>query len=304
MILEIKGVSKSFGKRKVLSDVSFTADAGQITGFLGPNGAGKTTAIKVILGLLKADSGTVTINGYDINAEHDKALHGVGAIVESPDLYTYLTGRENLMQFARIQGVSSDRVEAVAEMVRLQGRLNDKVKGYSLGMRQRLGLAQALLGKPDLLILDEPTNGLDPAGIKELRDVLKDCAASGCAVLVSSHQLSEMELMCNRICIIENGTVIAVRDIGELTKAKQDTGYRYTISVSDTEAALKVASDAGFNVSATDGKIVAMLTNSEAAALNKALILGGVDVIEFEFEHRTLEDAFLEITGGSSAQIK
>ncbi len=203
MVLEMQGLTKFFGKRKVLDNVTVSISKGEILGFIGPNGAGKTTAIKIMLGLLKPDNGEVFINGFDITKNFENALSGVGGIIESPDLYNYLTGYDNLMLTARMYGLGKDRVLEVAEQVKLLGRLNDKVKKYSLGMRQRLGVAQALINKPNLLVLDEPTNGLDPVGIKELRDMLKDLAKSGVAVFISSHQLAEMELICDTFCLIE-----------------------------------------------------------------------------------------------------
>ncbi len=303
MVLEVCGISKSFKMRRVLDNISFTVDSGDITGFLGPNGAGKTTAIKIILGLLYADCGTVRICGHDIASEHDLALANVGAIVESPELYTYLTGRENLMQFARICGVSSDRVTAVAEMVRLSNRLDEKVKNYSLGMKQRLGIAQALLTSPKLLILDEPTNGLDPEGIKELRDILRSCAANGSAVLVSSHQLSEMQLMCNRVCIIENGRIVATRSTEELTSHSAETRTKYIFNTSDTDKTLEILRR--FDPDAhIDGKFAsAMLTAEMSAGSVREMVGAFIDIYTITNDHPTLEDAYLEITGSAPRQI-
>lgn len=303
MVLEVSGVSKNFGARRVLNNVSFNVGEGDITGFLGPNGAGKTTCIKIILGLLKADSGKVRICGHDICDEHELALEGVGAIVESPDLYSYLTGRENLMQFARIYGVSDDRVAAVADMVRLSGRLDEKAKGYSLGMRQRLGIAQALLASPKLLILDEPTNGLDPAGIKELRDILRSCALSGCAVLVSSHQLPELQLMCNKVCIIERGEIIATRSIEEFTLADPSQPRPHRLEVSDTQKALELIKKHDPTASADGNFVTCILPKPAAAAINRELVLAGIEVYSLTSSEPTLEDAYLEITHSAPQQI-
>lgn len=304
MILELKGITKSFDRHTVLSDVSFSVDAGEILGFLGPNGAGKTTAIKIILGLLKADGGEVYINGHSIKTEHDAALMRVGGIVESPDLYAYLSGRENLMQFARIYGVPEERVNEVARIVRLSERINDTVGTYSLGMRQRLGVAQALLHQPNLLILDEPTNGLDPAGIKELRDILRDCAASGCAVLVSSHQLAEMELMCNSLCIIEKGHIIAKQSMSEFVSAgTTDDTHEYMFEVNDIPLALPAVQALFPEAVATDGGIKLTIRKEDATEVCKAVINSGALIYSVTHEKRSLEDAFLAATTGLGGQI-
>ena len=202
-ILEVKNITKRFGAKTVVRNVSFEVNPGEVVGFLGPNGAGKTTAIKMILGLLSIDAGEIKVNGFDVSQKREKALQRVGGIIESPELYGYLTGRTNLKLFASMyDGIKEEQIDSAVRTVRLENRINDKVKKYSLGMRQRLGVAQAILHDPNLLILDEPTNGLDPNGIKELRDNLRHLADKGAGVLVSSHQLAEMELMCDRVVII------------------------------------------------------------------------------------------------------
>ncbi|MGL5348877.1 MAG: ABC transporter ATP-binding protein, partial [Peptostreptococcaceae bacterium] len=197
-VLELRNVSKIMGKKTLVEDVSFTINRGEIFGFLGPNGAGKTTTIKMITGLYKISKGEIYIDGYSIKKDFEKALSGVGGIIENPEMYGNLTGMDNLKIYARMHGnVSEDRIDEVVKLVKLGNRINDKVSKYSLGMRQRLGVAQALLHRPKLLILDEPTNGLDPMGIKELRETLRELSnKEGLAVMVSSHLLSEMELMC------------------------------------------------------------------------------------------------------------
>jgi len=214
-VLQTTGLTKKFGKRTVVENIYLDVRAGEVFGFLGANGAGKTTTIKMILGLLRADAGEIFINGYNVARDFEKAMAGIGGIVENPDMYGYLSGRANLNLFARVRdGVTPERVEAVIRQVGLENRINEKVKQYSLGMKQRLGLAQAILHRPQVLILDEPTNGLDPAGIKELRDLLKYLAhEEGIGVLVSSHMLFEMEQMCDRVGIIADGKMLAVRDI-------------------------------------------------------------------------------------------
>ena len=190
-VLKCNKICKNFGKKRILTDVSFEVDSGDILGFIGPNGAGKTTTIKLILGLNKIDSGNILINDLDIEKDFEKAIMNVGAIVENPDLYMYLSGYDNLKLIKNMyKNISDDDVNNVIKQVKLEERIKDKVSKYSLGMRQRLGIAQALLHNPTLLILDEPTNGLDPEGIKELRDLLKKLAKEkNMAILLSSHNL-------------------------------------------------------------------------------------------------------------------
>ncbi len=304
MILEMRNISKHFGKRKVLSNVSLTVNEGEILGFLGPNGAGKTTAIKIMLGLLNADGGEVIINGYSIKNDFENALKKVGGIIESPDMYNYMTGYENLMLCARMHGLGRERVLEVAEQVKLAGRLNDKVKKYSLGMRQRLGVAQAIINKPNLLVLDEPTNGLDPVGIKELRDMLRDFARCGAAVFVSSHLLAEMELMCDTLCIIEEGVVIAQKSLTDfITEKDKEDRLNYTLSVGDIDKAVAILSGNGFEISVSDSLLHTLVTKEKAAAMAKLLSLNDVDLYSMTAEQKTLEDAFLQATHGSKGQI-
>lgn len=209
-VLEIKGLSKSLSGKQVLKNIDLTLKQGEIFGFLGANGAGKTTHIKTMLGLLKYNEGSVRICGYEVKKEFEKALSNVGGIVENPELYKYLSGRNNLKVFSKMQkGIPESRIDEVIEIAGLQNRINDKVSRYSLGMRQRLGIAQALLNSPKLIVLDEPTNGLDPKSIKDLRELLIRLAKEqGTAVFVSSHLLSELEHICDRAAIIKKGEII------------------------------------------------------------------------------------------------
>ena len=200
-ILECKNLKKRFGKKEIIKDVSFEIDAGDILGFIGSNGAGKTTTIKLILGLNQLDGGTVLINGYDIKKDFVNAIKRVGAIVENPDMYMYLSGKQNLILSKKLyKNIKQERLEEVIKLVGLENRINDKISTYSLGMRQRLGIAQAIIHNPNLLILDEPTNGLDPEGIMELRNLLKKLAKEEkIAILISSHNLFELESLCNKV---------------------------------------------------------------------------------------------------------
>ena len=231
MILECKNLCKTISRKEILKDISFSIDSGDLLGFIGPNGAGKTTTIKLILGLQKITSGTVVINGYNIQTNFEKAIEKVGTIVENPDLYMYMSGYQNLKLIARMyKDIDESRIQEVVKLVSLENRINDKVSKYSLGMRQRLGIAQAILHKPNLLILDEPTNGLDPEGIKQLRDLLTNLAKhEHMAILISSHNLSELENFCNKIVIIQNGKIIESSSIEEAKKV--DGKAFYTIEV-------------------------------------------------------------------------
>ena len=233
--LSIKNITKIYGKKKAADHVSFDIQEGEIFGFLGPNGAGKTTVIKSILGFIFPDEGEVYINGYNTKKQYEKAMASVGGIVENPEMYLNLSARKNIEMYARLHGnISKERIDEVINEVGLSGRSKDPIKKYSLGMKQRIGLAQAMVHKPKLLILDEPTNGLDPTGIHQLRDVLKRYAhEQGGAVMVSSHILSEMQLLCDRVGIINNGKLISVCSMEELEK--MNSASRYTIKVSDTE---------------------------------------------------------------------
>jgi ABC-2 type transport system ATP-binding protein len=218
--LEAEHLRKSYGARQAVSDVSFTVGRGEVFGFLGPNGAGKTTTIRMLVGLVRPTAGRVRVGGHDVGARREDALRRLGCIVESPDFYEFLTGRENLQHFARmIDADALARVDELAELVRVRERLGDRVGTYSLGMRQRLGIAQALLGAPDVLVLDEPANGLDPAGLHELRLLLRRLADErGLAVFVSSHLLGEVERICDRIAIVHRGRTLAEGSIAALTE--------------------------------------------------------------------------------------
>ena len=215
-ILEVKGIAKKLGKREIIKELNFQVNEGEIFGFLGPNGAGKTTTIRMLVGLISYDKGEIRICGEDLGKNKEKALKSVGAVVENPELYNYLSGKENLMQIARIRKVSKEEIDELIELVGLTNRINDKVKKYSLGMKQRLGLAAALIGNPKLLILDEPTNGLDPSGIMDFRGIVKKAARErGMAVFISSHILSEVQNLCDRVAFINNGVIKSVEDIKE-----------------------------------------------------------------------------------------
>ena len=289
-LLECIDLCKSFGKKEILKNVSFSIDEGDILAFIGPNGSGKTTTIKLILGLQKIDSGKVLINGIDITTQFEDAIRKVGAIVENPDCYMYLTGWQNLRLIADYYGnISDEDINELVKYVGLDARINDKVNKYSLGMRQRLGIARALLNKPNILILDEPTNGLDPEGIKDLRVLLKRLASDGMGILISSHNLAELESFCNKVCIIDNGKII---ESSEVTTLKNNENIVMFI-VSDTT---KINIKDTFDVKKTSFKVKA---NKEIVAkIIKQLVKDGIDIYEVKNEELTLEEAFLKKTKG------
>ena len=218
-VLSAEGLAKRYGDREVVTDATFSLRRGEVFGFLGPNGAGKTTTIRMLVGLVKPTRGRVVIDGHDVQREFEAAMRRVGCIVETPDLYRFLTGRENLEHFARMVGDGArGRIGELAGLVRMTSRLDDPVRTYSLGMRQRIGIAQALLGDPSVLILDEPTNGLDPAGIREMRELIRHLADErGLAVFVSSHILSEVEKVADRVAIVHRGRTLATGTLSELS---------------------------------------------------------------------------------------
>ena len=244
-IIEVKNLYKSYGKRLILDNLSLEANTGEVLGLLGPNGAGKTTLIKSIVGLISFDKGSIKINGYDREKEFTKAMQNVSAIVENPEMYTYMSGMSNLMQYARMHGLTDkNKIMNVVSLVGLTDRINDKVKRYSLGMKQRLGIALALLNDPKIMILDEPTNGLDPAGIKQLRNILRNIAKKNdVCIIVSSHLMSEMELMCDKVAIVNNKTIQTVATINEL-KAQVSGNYAsYIYNVEKTDSIEEIAKE-------------------------------------------------------------
>ncbi|HBA03125.1 ABC transporter ATP-binding protein [Clostridium sulfidigenes] len=310
-VLELKNVTKIMGNRKIVDNVSFEINSGEIFGFLGPNGAGKTTTIKMITGLLKIDEGDILISNNDVKKNFEKALSQVGGIIENPEMYGYLTGRTNLEIYGRMHGnISKERINEVIKLVKLENRINDKVKKYSLGMRQRLGVAQALLHNPKLLILDEPTNGLDPMGIKELRDTLRHLAEEeGLAVLVSSHLLSEMELMCDRVGIIDNGKIIDIKTLKDIKKQNIESLITYELEVSNYSLARKIIENdynkisEEITVDFKENKILISCSRDEIANVNKALIMENILVYTIKPINNTLEDEFMKVTTGSKMQI-
>lgn len=296
-LVELKNVSKTIKGKTIIDSLSFTIQAGEVFGFLGPNGAGKTTTIRMIVGLMKLTDGDIVICGHSIQKDFEKAVSHIGAIVENPEMYKFLTGYQNLQQYARMQkGITKERINEVIGLVGLSDRIHDKVKTYSLGMRQRLGIAQSLLHNPKILILDEPTNGLDPAGIKEIRQYIRDLAEKeGMAVIVSSHLLSEMEMMCDRIGIIQKGRLINVQSVHDWV----DNGREiYSIEVNHVETAAKLlaASFQGTQIKIAEGCLSIETNKEQIPEVISLLVSKNIKVYEAKQLSKTLEERFLEIT--------
>ena len=295
-ILKVENLCKKMGKKEILNNVNLEIDSGDIVAFIGPNGAGKTTAIKCILGLQKMNSGKVFINGFDIKKDFVSAIEHVGCIVESPDVYLYLTGYENLkLQASLYKDIKEEEIMRVIKLVDLRDSIHEKVSKYSLGMRERLGIAIALLNYPKLLILDEPTNGLDPEGIKDLRELLMSLAKTGVGILISSHNLSELESFCNKVCIISNGKIIETNNISEIKKIDEN---KYIIKVDDTNLIKEFLS----KVDAIIDKNYFMVLKDEAdiAKFIKFLVNKNINIYEVKKETLSLEEVFISKAGGKN----
>lgn len=293
-VVELKNLSKTIRSKKIIDNLNLSLYPGQITGFLGPNGAGKTTTIRMMVGLMKQTGGDIVIEGVSLRDNFEEGLSKVGVIVENPEMYKFMSGYKNLLHFARMhKGVTKERIDEVIRQVGMQNRIHEKVGTYSLGMRQRLGLAQALLHRPKFLILDEPTNGLDPAGIREFREYLRKIAeAEGVSVFVSSHMLSEIELMCDRIAIIQNGKLIDIREMSETRESF------YYIEASPLEKAKQLLLDGGFTAEAFRAGLLVNAEQHQIPGLVESFIAEGLQVYAVQPQRKTLEDEFLEMTGG------
>lgn len=296
--LSVQGLRKVIGKRTIIKDLSFELKRGEVFGFLGPNGAGKTTTIRMLVGLIKPTSGTIHICGLNIAKQFKEAMSHIGCIVENPELYPFLTGMENLRHFAvMLKGTTQARIDEVVALVGMGERINDKVSTYSLGMRQRLGIAQALLGKPDVLILDEPTNGLDPSGIREMRAFIRFLAEEeGLTVLVSSHLLHEIQLMCDRVAIISKGEIIRVDSVKNLLSSEERIVWR----LEPFALGKSVLSGLTELLNEQEETVTTVYSEELSGTWNRTLVQAGVDVLEMNRKLPALEDLFLELTGGES----
>ena len=296
--LSVQNLKKVIGKKEIIKGLNFELREGEVFGFLGPNGAGKTTTIRMIVGLIKPTSGSIEICGYNIENQFQQAMKNLGCIVENPELYPYLSGYDNLLHFSRmIDGIGANRISEVTKLVGLTERIHDKVKTYSLGMRQRLGTAQALLGNPRVLILDEPTNGLDPAGIREMRQFIRFLAEKeGLSVLVSSHLLSEIQLLCDRVAIISKGTIIRIDSVHHLLSNREKVVWKFH----PFEKGKKILASLTSIEENDDGTVLTEFDEQMTPEWNKQLVEAGVSVIEINKKMPVLEDLFLELTGGDT----
>jgi ABC-2 type transport system ATP-binding protein len=292
-------LSKAYGKRLAVDHLDLQVDRGELFGFLGPNGAGKTTTIRMALGLIAPTNGSVEILGLEVRHNRSTVLPRVGALVESPALYGYLSGRNNLRAFGDLLGgVPKKRIDEVLEIVGLTGRDKDRVKTYSMGMKQRLGLAIALLNNPDLLILDEPANGLDPAGIVEMRDLLRGLAADGKTVFISSHVLSEVQQICTRVAIINHGRLVRLAPVAELL----DVPGEFEIQVDSPDALVAALrfQPWGQEARVEHGLVITHAPEGRGRNLIAFLVQNGHNPDSVSERQRDLEDIFLSLTGGDS----
>lgn len=298
IVMDIVNLKKTIGKKEIIKGLNFQIRSGEVFGFLGPNGAGKTTTIRMMVGLIGITEGDVVIEGKSIRKDFKGAVRHVGAIVENPEMYPFLSGWKNLKQYARMmEGITEERIQEVVALVGLEKAIHEKAGRYSLGMRQRLGIAQALLHNPSILILDEPTNGLDPSGIREIRLYLRKLAQeANVAVIVSSHMLSEIELMCDRIGIIKNGELVAIEMVQ--TKATEATGLIVQIEVEPVQGALQIVKGHVAGEVVAEGNTLTFSTTRETIpALVKALAAKDVAVYSVEQKQASLEDKFFDLIG-------
>lgn len=293
-VLKVSNLTKQIKKTQIIKGVSFDIKQGEILGFLGPNGSGKTTTLRMLVGLSKPTSGEIEICGYSLKQDYVKAMSNVGCIIEGPDLYDYMSGYKNLELLGSMsKGVTTQDIEDAVELVGMSDRIHDKVQVYSMGMKQRIGLAQALIHKPKLLILDEPTNGLDPQGIHEFREIVKNLAReTGISVLISSHLISEVQLMCDRVSIINNGNIIRNASIDEVLA----TGEVIWTITDPIKAQSILKEKYGLDSSSDATALRAFVDVEKLTDINKTFIDAGLDITYVENKKRTLEDLFLALT--------
>ena len=296
-LISTRGLTRRFGHQLAVNNLNLSVPAAGVYGFLGPNGAGKTTAIRMLLGLIRPNAGEVRLFGQPLKANHQSLMRRVGALVESPSLYPHLTGRENLEVTRRLLGSPRELIDVALDIIKLKKDADRRVREYSLGMRQRLGLALALLNKPDLLILDEPTNGLDPAGIHEMRDLIRRLPDEfGVTVFLSSHLLSEVEQIASHIGIIHEGSLLFQGPLAELQK-KQQT--KLTVGVKQLDQAMNCLANAGWTVKRVDELLnVSARTSEVAVRINNLLVDLRLEVFHLSLSQGSLEDIFLTLTNG------
>jgi ABC-2 type transport system ATP-binding protein len=298
------GLTKRFGDRTVVDDVALAIPAGSVCGFVGPNGAGKTTTIRMLLGLVRPTSGSGTILGGSL-AEPPSYLRKVGALIEAPAFYPQLSGRENIKALARLGQIPLSAVDPVLERSGLLARAGDKYRSYSLGMKQRLGIAAAMLAGPELLILDEPTNGLDPGGIVEMRGLIRSFADDGLTVLVSSHLISEIEQICDYVVMIRAGKLVHQGSVAELRGTQQSDFLIAAEHDTDRDLLARLLQDAGCTVTPRPAEATVLVegSNLSAADLNRLAARGGITLRQLSERTRSLERAFFALTGTASADV-
>jgi len=301
--VSVTGLSKRYGDRTAVDHLDLELPSGVVAGFVGPNGAGKTTTMAMLLGLVRPTSGSGTVLGHPI--DHPAAyLPRTGALIESPAFYPSLSGAENLHVLAIVGGHDADRIPALLELVGLAARADDRYRGYSHGMKQRLGIAAALLGEPELLILDEPANGLDPEGVREMRVLVGDLAGAGRTVLVSSHDLSELEQVCDWLVLIDSGRSLYQGPTRELLDGIATALAVVPQRAADTPTLQELLASSGYHAEVTDNRLVVDLNGADrvevAASVNRAAFNAGIVLVELSPLRTTLEDRYLSIVQGGS----
>jgi ABC-2 type transport system ATP-binding protein len=299
--MELIDVKKTIGKKEIIKGLSFTINQGEVFGFIGPNGAGKTTTIRMMVGLMKLTDGDIRILGNSVKTDYKKAIAEVGAIVENPEMYPFMSGWSNLKHYARmIPGITEQRIQEVVELVGLGKAIKEKAGRYSLGMRQRLGIAQALLHNPSVLILDEPTNGLDPAGIREIRHYVRRLATEeNVAIIISSHLLGEVEQMCDRIGIIKNGEMIAIQAVNDTSEESETQVLsQVKLEVSPADQAIEILKTS-FEIDAVldANKLVFQYEKNNIPLLIESLVKQNIAIYQVEVSKASLEDKFFDLIG-------
>ncbi len=294
--IEIRGLTKRFGPFTAVDSLTFDVPAGSIFGFLGPNGAGKTTTLGMLLGLVPYDAGAANVLGYDIGVHLSEVLTRTGALIERPAFYPYLSGRRNLSLFARIAGITDQsQVERALEEVDLLSRADAKFGGYSTGMKQRLGIATALIRQPELIVLDEPTSGLDPAGQLEIRNLVRELAEEGRTILLSSHLLNEVQQVCTHVAIIDKGKLVQTGTLEQLLTSESVVEVRVVEREADAADFLRTVPGVT-DVDVVDGRLIVKVPADQCAAINRALIVAGFDVSGLNPRESKLEERFLDLT--------
>ncbi len=307
VVLRMRALTKRYGQRLAVNNLNLEVHRGEIFGFLGPNGAGKTTTIRMALGLITPTSGSVEILGHDVVTQRAQILPRVGALIETPALYLYMSGRDNLRAVGSVLGgVPEARIDAVLELVGLQNRQKERVKTYSLGMKQRLGVAIALLQDPDLLVLDEPANGLDPAGIVEMRDLLRTLAAAGKTVFISSHVLTEVRQICTRVAILNLGQLVTETTVEELVDGHGEFAVQLEPAYRQEALALVRAQPWGREArfDAENGALITTAPQGHGRDLNLFLVQAGFAPDAIAQHTQDLESVFLRLTGADNGGVK